>query len=241
MNIAYNMDCLAAMREMPDNAFDLAVVDPPYGINADLFNNGSGASKDKGVYGTAVRLRKGRLNSGGGKLKNRLLNQSDCSWDKETPPKEYFEELFRVSKNQVIWGGNYFDLPPTRCIVVWDKLQPWENFSQVEIAWTSFDSPAAIFRMANTMAGKIHPTQKPVDLYRYIFSHYAKPCYKILDTHLGSGSSRIAAYDAGLDFVGYEIDKEYFDKQEERYQRHISQISLFVDGDAQEDGAITLW
>lgn len=227
MNVAYNMDCMEAMRQMPDNAFDLAVVDPPYGINADLFNNGSGASKDKGVYGTAVRIRKGRLNSGAGKLKNRLLNQSDCSWDKEPPPKVYFEQLFRVSKNQVIWGGNYFDLPPTRGIAVWDKLQPWENFSQVEIAWTSFDKPASIFRMSNTMGGKIHPTQKPVALYAWIFNRYAKPGDKILDTHLGSGSSRIAAYDAGLDFVGYEIDKEYFDKQEERFAAHTAQISFF--------------
>ena len=235
------MDCLAAMREMPDKYFDLAVVDPPYGINADTFNNGSGASKDRGIYGTAVRLRKDRLSHGSGKLENRLLNQSDCSWDKDPPPKEYFDELFRVSKNQVIWGGNYFHLPPTRGIAVWDKLQPWENFSQVELAWTSFDTPASLFRMANTMGNKIHPTQKPVALYAWIYSRYAKPGDKILDTHLGSGSSRIAAYDAELDFVGYEIDKEYFDKQEERYQRHISQISLFVDGEQGEGGEITLW
>lgn len=240
-NIAFNADCMEFLRNCPDNAFQLCVCDPPYGINADLFNNGSGASKDNGIYGTAVRLRKGRLNQGGGKLKTRLLNQSDISWDCAPPPKEYFDELFRVSKNQIIWGGNYFNLPPTRGIAVWDKLQPWENFSQVELAWTSFDTPAALFRMANTMSGKIHPTQKPVALYAKIFSRYAKPGDKILDTHLGSGSSRIAAYDAGLDFVGCEIDKEYFDKQEERYQRHISQISLFVDGDTKEDGAITLW
>jgi site-specific DNA-methyltransferase (adenine-specific) len=123
---------MEAMKQFPDNAFDLAVVDPPYGIGADNFKNGAGASKDGGkLYSTAVKM-KNRLNTGSGKLKNRLLNQSDCSWDSEPPQKEYFNELFRVSKNQIIWGGNYFDLPPTRGIIVWDKVQPWENFSQVE-------------------------------------------------------------------------------------------------------------
>ena len=125
-------------------------------------------------------------------------------------------------------GGNYFNLPPTRGIIVWDKVQPWENFSQVELAWTSFDRPAALFKMCNTMPGKIHPTQKPVELYAWIFQKYAKTGMKILDTHLGSGSSRIAAYDAGLEFYGYEINKTYFDLQEERFQNHIAQQNLFL-------------
>ena len=228
MNVAYNMDCMEAMKQFPDNAFDLAVVDPPYGIGADNFKNGAGASKDGGkLYSTAVKM-KNRLNTGSGKLKNRLLNQSDCSWDSEPPQKEYFNELFRVSKNQIIWGGNYFDLPPTRGIIVWDKVQPWENFSQVELAWTSFDCPAALFKMCNTMPGKIHPTQKPVALYEWLFKKYAKPGDKILDTHLGSGSSRIAAYNAGLYFVGYEINELYFNLQEERYQKHTAQENLFL-------------
>lgn len=228
MNVAYNMDCMEAMKQFPDNAFDLAVVDPPYGIGADNFKNGAGASKDGGkLYSTAVKM-KNRLNTGSGKLKNRLLNQSDCSWDSEPPQKEYFNELFRVSKNQIIWGGNYFDLPPTRGIIVWDKVQPWENFSQVELAWTSFDRPAALFKMCNTMPGKIHPTQKPVALYEWLFKKYAQPGDKILDTHLGSGSSRIAAYDAGLYFIGYEINELYFNLQEERYQQHIAQENLFL-------------
>ena len=228
MNVAYNMDCMEAMRQMPDNAFDLAVVDPPYGIGADNFKNGAGASKDGGkLYSTAVKM-KNRLNTGSGKLKNRLLNQSDCSWDSEPPQKEYFNELFRVSKNQIIWGGNYFELPPTRGIIVWDKVQPWENFSQVELAWTSFDRPAALFKMCNTMPGKIHPTQKPIALYEWLFKKYAKPGDKILDTHLGSGSSRIAAYNVGLYFVGYEINELYFNLQEERYQKHTAQENLFL-------------
>ena len=226
MTYAYNMDCMEAMRTFPDKFFDLAVVDPPYGIGADDFNNGAG-SKDHPRGSSAT---KNRLNSGGGKLKNRVLNQANCSWDVK-PTEDYFRELFRVSKSQIIWGGNYFSLPPTRCVIVWDKVQPWENFSQVELAWTSFDYPAPLFRFCNAggSAGtnKIHPTQKPVALYAWIFSKYAKPGYKILDTHLGSGSSRIAAYDAGLDFWGYEIDKEYFDKQEERFAIHTSQVSMF--------------
>ena len=225
---AFNMDCMVAMKEFPDKFFDLAVVDPPYGIGADNFKNGAGASKDGGkLYSTAVKM-KNRLNSGGGKLKDRKLNTSDCGWDSKPPGKEYFDELFRVSKNCIIWGGNYFDLPPTRGIIVWDKVQPWENFSQVEMAWTSFDRPAALFKMCNTMQGKIHPTQKPVALYEWIFQKYAKHGMKILDTHLGSGSSRIAAYDADLDFWGYEIDKTYFELQEERFARHSAQQNLFL-------------
>lgn len=225
-SIALNCDCMEYMKSLPDKAFDLAVVDPPYGINADKFKNGAG-SKDHPKGSTA-----GRLNRGSGKLKGRILNQSDCSWDFSPPPQEYFEQLFRVSQNQVIWGGNYFRLPPTRGIIIWDKMQPWENFSQVEMAWTSFDKPAALFKFCNaggaSGTNKIHPTQKPVQLYEWIFSKYAKPGHTILDTHLGSGSSRIAAYDAGLDFVGCEIDKTYFDLQEERFEWHTAQGNLFL-------------
>ena len=152
-------------------------------------------------------------------------------WD-VAPSKEYFDELARVSKNQIIWGGNYFDLPPTRCFLVWEKLSISESFSMAmaEYAWTSFNDNAKIFKAApqGTQSDpRFHPTQKPVDLYRWIYRLYAKPGYKILDTHLGSGSSRIAAYDAGLDFWGYEIDKFYFDKQEERFEAYTAQTSLF--------------
>ena len=228
---AYLMDCMEALKAMPDKAFDLAVVDPPYGINADSFGMGDGL-KGRGKSVARTLREKGRLNQGGGKLKNRILNSSDCSWDNEPPPKEYFQELFRVCQNCVIWGGNYFDLPPTRGIIVWDKMQPWENFSQVELAWTSFDHPASLFKYCNaggaTQERKIHPTQKPVALYEWIFKKYAEPGMKILDTHLGSGSSRIAAYNAGLDFVGYEINETYFQLQEERFEQHAAQYSLFV-------------
>ena len=154
------------------------------------------------------------------------------AWD-TAPGEEYFKELFRVSRNQIIWGGNYFALPPTRCFLVWRKLTISEKFTMAmaEYAWTSFNSNAKVFEHVpqDNTGQRFHPTQKPVALYAWIFSNYAKPGDKILDTHLGSGSSRIAAYDAGLDFVGYEIDKEYFEKEEERFERHTSQLNMFVD------------
>lgn len=208
MNIAYNQDCLPAMREMPDNAFDLAVVDPPYG---------AGRDEGTGKYG---RLR--------------VACEGKIEWDGAIPSAEYFEELMRVSKNQIIFGGNYFPLPPSRGFVIWDKGEGFYNrdFAECELAWISFDANAKIFKYDplahRDYIGKFHPCQKPIALYRWIFQHYAKPGDKILDTHLGSGSSRIAAYGAGLDFVGYEIDKEYFDRQEERFAAHTAQISLFV-------------
>lgn len=201
-SVAYNMDCMKAMRKIPDKCFDLAVVDPPYGIGAVNMKRGNSVIKpDKNKH-----------------------------WDDEIPTEEYFSELFRVSKNQVIWGGNYFQLPPTRCILVWDKGETMygRSFAEVEVAWTSFDESARLFKYNPADPARIHPTQKPVALYRWIFQRYAKPGDKILDTHLGSGSSRIAAYDAGLDFVGLEIDKDYFDKQEERFALHTAQTSLFV-------------
>ena len=131
-------DCMEYMRGLDDGAFDLAIVDPPYGLPKDSTH-------------------------GRGKLKHRILNAGHIQdWD-VAPSKEYFDELFRVSKHQIIWGGNYFDLPPTRGIICWDKCQPWENFSQWEMAWTSFDTPASLFRFDNRTRDKIHPTQKPVD------------------------------------------------------------------------------
>ena len=190
----YNMDCMEYMKSISDKFFDLAIVDPPYGLDK------------KSTHGR-------------GKLKNRCLNSGNIQlWDTR-PSKEYFEELFRVSKNQIIWGGNYFNLPPTRCIICWDKMQPWPNFSQIEIAWTSFNSPAKIFKYDNRTDDKIHPTQKPISLYAWILKNYAKSGNKIFDSHLGSGSNRIAAYKLGFDFYATEIDKDYFEAQENRFRR----------------------
>ena len=205
MNVAYNADCLAAMREMPDNAFDLAVVDPPYGLERFKSNDGGNSKKIKCFGGRTE------------------------SWNNVKPSNEYFGQLFRVSKKQIIWGGNNFSLPESEYFIIWDKEQFMPSFAQCEFAWTNCKVPAKIFQCRSQDIGRIHPTQKPIKLYSWIYQNYAKPGDKILDTHLGSGSSRIAAYDAGLDFVGYEIDETYFRLQEERFARHTAQMNLFID------------
>ena len=208
-------DCMEYMRTLPDKAFDLAIVDPPYGINAPVQSP------------TPTPTQRKRLNGGAGKLKNRVPNQSKkLNWDSAIPSAEYFDEIRRVSVHQIIWGGNYFPLPPTRCIICWDKCQPWENFSQWEMAWTSFDSPAAMYRYDNRTGDKIHPTQKPRELYEWLLSKYAKPGDRILDTHLGSGSSAIAAHYGGFDFVGMELDADYYAAAVRRFNAETSQIDM---------------
>ena len=154
-------------------------------------------------------------------------------WD-VAPPLEYFQQLARVSKNQIIWGGNYFCLPPTRCFIIWRKSNiPLEGFSMapVEYAWTSLNRNAAMHECFSSGGSgredRFHPTQKPIELYEWLLTKFAQPGDRILDTHLGSGSSRIAAYHLGFDFVGFEIDKTYFDLQEQRFARHTAQMSLF--------------
>ena len=159
----------------------------------------------------------------GGEVRKKII-----SWD-YAPNEEYFKELFRVSKNQIIWGGNYFSLPPTRCFLIWEKTNVPENFTMAmaEYAWCSIQGNAKIFKYSAVgQEGRFHPTQKPIELYQWILSKYAKQGDKILDTHLGSGSSRIACYNGGYDFWGYEIDKEYFEKQEQRFENHTSQLRM---------------
>ena len=214
-SIVYNCDCMEYMCSVPDKTFDLAIVDPPYSIDT--------------VKGTGTNAKKAKFSQGAGKLKNRFLNQSALAWD-TAPSQEYFDELFRISKNQIIWGGNYFNLPPTRGIVCWDKKQPWENFSQWEMAWTSFNCPAKIFHLAATARTKedikIHPTQKPVRLYEWLLDKFGEGGGMVFDSHLGSGSSRIACAKHGFGFVGCEIDKTYFEAQERRFQEWSSQLSF---------------
>ena len=191
------------MATLPDNYYSLALVDPPYGI---------GINKS------------GRLGHYGGKGKD---------WDSSIPSKEYFDELFRVSKNQIIWGGNYFPLPPTRCFLIWDKMQPHNvSFASCELAWTSFDSSAKTFykRPQNADIYRIHPTQKPIALYAWLLKNYAKKGDKILDTHLGSGSSRIASYKLGFDFVGCELDEDYFESQEVRFKKECLNTQTLSNG-----------
>ena len=209
-------DNMNLMARYPDKYFELAIVDPPYGINA------------PNVSATPCQRKSGskRLNGGSGKLKNRTLNKSVIDWDNDIPDNNYFKELFRVAKKVIIWGGNYFNLPPTRCIIVWDKVQPWENFSQVEMAWTNMDSPARLFRFDNRTGDKIHPTQKPVALYRWLLQNYAQKGDKILDTHLGSMSIAIACDMEGFDLTGCELDPEYFKDGMKRIGEYKSQIKM---------------
>lgn len=206
MTTAYNIDCMEYMKALPDKAFDLAVVDPPYGIS---INNNMGRRKG-----------------------DKPSNYKRVAWDDEIPDKIYFEELFRVSKHAIIWGGNYFYLPPTKCFLVWRKPQISENvsFSMLEYAWTNLDGTSKEFIGMSNEKDRFHPTQKPVALYTWIYKNFAKAGDKILDTHLGSGSSRIAAYEMGLDFVGCEIDKDYFKAQEERFAAYAAQGNLFLGG-----------
>ncbi len=193
-----NEDCMELMSRYPDKYFELAIVDPPYGI---------------GISKNPFRQK-----------------HSKKTWDDAIPEENYFNELFRVSKNQIIWGGNYFNLQPTQCFIIWDKIQP-ENFSSAmcEMAWTNFEKPAKIIRkrVVNSEVNKIHPTQKPVKLYEWLLKNYAKEGDKILDTHLGSGSSRIAADKMGFDFYACELDRDYFEAQEKRFKEYKSQLILF--------------
>jgi len=217
-SIAYNMDCMDLMKQYPDNYFDLAVVDPPYGIGMD----------------------KGKIGKGS--------NFTKKDWDNTIPLIEYWNDLFRVSKNQIVWGGNYMTkyLNPTSAWIYWDKMQDGfgKTFSSGELAWRSYKQPMKQIRykyqgnyigFTNSITIKsnkpemlkIHPTQKPVALYDWIFKNYSKEGDKILDTHLGSGSSRIAAYKSKLNFIGCELDKEYFEAAEKRFNIFKSQLSLF--------------
>ena len=198
-------DNMELMKRYPDKYFDLAIVDPEYGIG-DKFKGGSSGSVNF----------------------NEIVEKG---WDKKIPSKEYFNELFRVSKNQIIWGGNYFceHLPSGKGWIYWDKQMGENNFSSGEFAYQSMQTKSSSFsepsmRVSGT---RIHPTQKPIYLYDWIFKNYATEGMKILDTHLGSGSSRISANKAKLNFVGCEIDEEYFNKSCKRYDDFVSQVRLF--------------
>ena len=204
-----NMDCLEAMKQMDDNQFDLAIVDPPYGIG----RSGHNGTNPKNA-------------------KHKWKRFKDKGWDNAIPQKEYFVELFRVSKNQIIWGANYFVefLPGSMGWIFWDKGQDL-TMSDGELAFSSFQR-ALRRKVINRgqlvkEGGTIHPTQKPVKLYEWILDKYAKEGDKILDTHLGSGSIAIACHNRGFDLTGFEIDKEYFDNACERLRVHQSQLTMF--------------
>ena len=213
---AFNMDCMEAMKEFPDNYFELAIVDPPYGIGEDGLKNHSRGKATKPTLYTPK------------------------SWDSSAPTKDYFIQLFRVSKYVIIWGANHFieNIPYANSSswVVWDKQNGDNDFADCELAYTNHSTAVRkfAFRWAGMLQGdmknkevRVHPTQKPTKLYKWLLNNYAKQGDKIIDTHLGSGSSRIAAYDMGFDFWGYELDAEYFEAQEKRFNNFKMQGKLF--------------
>jgi site-specific DNA-methyltransferase (adenine-specific) len=212
----YNMDCIEGMREFPDKYFDLAIVDPPYGIGE------SGAK-----------------NHTRGKLAKATNYKAFAGHDKSPPSESYFAELFRVSTNQIIWGANHFISRFARdssCWVVWDKMNGESDFADCELAWSSFNSAVRKFefRWAGMLQGdmknkeiRIHPTQKPVALYSWLLSNYAKPGDKILDTHVGSASSLIACHNLGFEYVGFELDEDYFKLASDRLEAAKAQTSIF--------------
>ena len=194
------------MARYPDNYFDLAIVDPPYGIGHSLLSGESRGSKF-------------------------IRTERHVDWD-VLPMQEYWNELFRVSKHQIIWGGNYFleYLSNTKCFLMWDKMQEFSG-SDFELAWTSFDKPSKALRLSRVEAyskGKIHPTQKPVILYEWLLMNYAKEGDKILDTHLGSGSIAIACHNLGFDLTACELDTEYYNNALKRIEQHQSQLQIFL-------------
>lgn len=221
-----NEDNIVLMARYPDKYFDLAIVDPPYGIGEDGSKNGSRS-----------------------KLAKSKNYKSFAGFDKEPPTTEYFDELIRVSKNQIIWGANHFisRIPfDSSCWIVWDKVNGENDFADCELAWTSFKTAVRQLRFMwhgfmqgsdfnGGMQGnkkqnekRIHPTQKPIALYKWILDRYAKPGYKILDTHLGSGSIAIACHDYGYELTACELDEEYFNLTAERINNHVSQLQLFL-------------
>lgn len=201
----YEGDCLPAMRKMADNQYSLCIVDPPYGIGMDGGNVGY----------------------------NGFNNFEKKGWDEKPPTKEYFNELFRISQNQIIFGGNYFNLLPTRGFIIWDKGEGFKNrtYAECEYIWTSFDRNAKIYKRdplaKGDYHGKINPCQKPVALYKWLLKNYAKPGDTILDTHGGSMSIAIACWDAGHDLDLYEIDHDYFEAGKKRLENHKAQLQIF--------------
>jgi len=210
LNRLYNMDCMEGMKQFPDKYFELALVDPPYGI---------------GIDGQKESICKNPKH-------NRKLHEKK-DWDNSIPSKEYFKELERVSKNQIIWGANYFVKhleKGTKGWIVWDKGQHGLTMSDCELAYSSFNVPTRVVvinRVELLKDGTIHPTQKPVALYKWLLKNYAKPGDKILDTHVGSASSLIACEDLGFPYIGFEIDKDYYEAAQKRLADFKAQVSMF--------------
>ena len=241
----YNCDCVEYMRSLPDKTFDLAIADPPYGD----------AAVNEGVSPPPILRKQQKYNRFGGRFDayKKKVNHSNfvmrtgtysyksIGWD-EAPQPEFFDELLRVSKVAIIWGGNYFRLPPTRCFLVWKKHIP-ETFSMAmcEYAWTSMNGNAKLFEapsLRSATAGRFHPTEKPVALYEWCLRLYGKPGYKVFDPMMGSQSSRVAAWKMGYDYVGCELDKEYYDKGCEWFDRECRGVYKTADGGTMVQGSL---
>jgi site-specific DNA-methyltransferase (adenine-specific) len=196
---SFNMDCLEFMESVPDKFYDLAIVDPPYGIDRNIL-----------------------------KMGNSVFNRDNKKWDNQVPNKNYFDNVFRISKNQIIWGGNYFELPPSQYFAIWDKGETMygRDFAEAEYAWIN-KGGTRIFKKNPNQPERIHPTQKPVSLYEWLLINYAKEGDKIIDTHGGSQSSRIACYNLGFKLDIIELDKDYFDQANKRFKEHKKQLTLF--------------
>ena len=197
------MDCMEGMKQIPDKYFDLAIVDPPYGLE---------------------RYKK---NDGGNSKRIRSFGDKDKNWNNEKPSDKYFEELFRISKSQIIWGANNFTLPTSEYFIIWDKQQMMPSFARCEMAWTNCKVPAKIYAKRSQDKNRIHPTQKPVDLYHWLLNNYAKEGDKILDTHVGSASSLIACHDLKFEYLGFELDEDYYNTATERVKKHTAQVDIF--------------
>ncbi len=239
MNRLYNIDCMEGMRDFPDKYFDLAIVDPPYGVGSVTYmprirNKAFGGYIDEYNI-TVATLDKNQRQS----VKTNVIHNENTKSSQRgnfgdenaSPNPEYFEELFRVSKNQIIWGGNYFILPPSRGFVIWRKTTVSESFSMAmcEYAWISMNANAKIFDCApqgTATEPRIHPTQKPIALYSWLLNNYANAGDRILDTHVGSASSLIACHNMGFDFIGFEIDQNYYAAAMERLEAARAQMSI---------------
>ena len=204
-----NIDCMEYLKTVPDKHFDLAIVDPPYGIGAGSINFKNGTSKNE-------------------------IGYKEKDWDTTIPNEAYFNEIKRVSKHQIVWGGNYFGyLWPCRGYIIWDKGTGENSYADCELAWSSIDSVSKMYSKswvganAKDKDGRYHPTQKPISLYKWLLKTYAKEGDKILDTHLGSGSIAIACHDYKFDLTGCEIDSDYYNAAVKRLQNHVAQTVLF--------------
>ena len=214
MNHLYLMNCMEGMKQFPDKYFELAIVDPPYGVQYARGKNGWGVCDNRPTL-------------------------DDVKWDSAVPSQEYFKELLRVSKNQIVWGGNYFTdkLPTSKCWITWDKIDTTKNksvFADCELAWTSFTKVCKIFKLRQMGfikdtkdTDRIHPTQKPTELYTWLLTNYANKGDKILDTHVGSASSLIACYNYKFDYIGFEIDQDYYTAAQARMDAVMAQTSMF--------------